>query len=112
MEGLDQSTEMQRNVLSFPIKDQGQVGFQTQEDPDDLISALLNEFEFEDNPITLDEVLDKIELPSKEATFLSDQLDEDTELSACLDHCKSLMRKLESKMKRINYYASELDKTL
>lgn len=112
MEGLDQSTEMERNVLSFPIKDHGQVGFQTHEDPDDLISALLNEFEFEDNPITLDEVLDKIELPSNETGSFLDQFGDEAELSDCLDYCQSLMRKLESKIKRINYYASELDKTL
>lgn len=112
MKGFEESTEMGENVVAFPTKSIDQVGFKTQEDPDDLISALLNEFSFEDNPETLDEVLDKIETPSLNEQEVSFLMDEELELSQCLDRCDELLRKLESRVKRISYYVGELDKTI
>ena len=89
----------ERSCVSHQINWPG--WFKTREDPDDLISALLNEFSFEDNPETLDEVLDKIETPSLNEQEVSFLMDEELELSQCLDRCDELLRKLESRVKRI-----------
>lgn len=110
MEGFNESMEQNENVVEFPFGGKTGISFKTEQDPDDLISALLNEFEFDfdENPQTIDEV-EMPKISTNEASFL---LDEELELNECLSACEDLLSRLESKMKRISFYVGELEKTI